>query len=401
MLKEQQRMKPKNLNLLFIIFLFFACNNKKTENSEVVLQNSTTLPENTEHIKDPNPKILFDLINNKKETTHNLPKDFDFSNNYTEKELKALNLDPEKIAANEYYFLSVQEFLKEDIEGLSFQIYYKHFYGNQLEKILRVERPDTTFHITLSGKYSNGMYGQTLSTQFINNNEFREVRSKTKMVKDDTHFMAYYIDSVWTFYYYNNRLDLTKNTEVSSKYYKEIKENPETGKQDTLFEEIVSLGKIQNTEILYGVSYVPDFGNLPETITIYSKSKNEKTRLEIIETAGAYIDDVEMFTVDKNQFIYIKMMETSGNSYSHFYALDMKKMVVNKVEQDYGNSKFPDSLQIHKGYGITKDVDNKFKSGGILRSDNKSYYFESEHKMTKENGKFVLKCINTKINSSE
>src|SRR5690606_9403575 len=133
----------------------------------------------------------------------------------------------------------------------------------------------------------------TLSTEFRRDNNFREVRSKTQMIKDDPSFMAYYIDSVSTFYYYNNRFDLRKNTEFSSRYYKEIKENLETGKRDTLFEMINSLGKIQNTEFLYGISYVPNFGNLPETITIYSKNKKKKTRLKSIETGGVYIDNTE------------------------------------------------------------------------------------------------------------
>lgn len=387
-------------NILYIfLFVFLTCNNKKTETTKTV---SEVVSEEVKPIENIRPKTLFDLIRNKKETAHNLPKDFDFSKNYTEKELKALHLDPAKIDANEYYFLSEQKFLEEEIEGLSFQIYYRHFYGNQLEKILRVQRADTVFDITLAGKYSNGSDGSTLSTEFRGDNRFREVRSKTQMIKDDPHFMAYYIDSVGTFYNYNHRLDLTEDTKFSSRYYQEIKENPETGKRDTLFEAIASLGKIQNTEFLYGVSYVPNFGNLPETITIYSKNKNEKTRLEIIETNGAYIDDVELFTIDKNHFIYIGMFETSGMAHSRFYAVDTKKMVLSEVEQDYyGDFKLPDSLEVHKGFGIAKDKDNKFISGASLRSENGRYYLESEHKMTKENGKFVLKCIRTEIHSND
>jgi len=392
-------------NLLYIfLFIFFGCNHKKSENTEPVLEVSTVVSEEKKTVENHQPKTLFDLIHNKKETTYNLPKDFDFSKNYTEKELKALDLDPVKIGADEYYFLSEQDFLEEDIKGLSFQIYYRHFYGNQLEKILRVQRTDTGFDITLAGKYSNGSDDSTLSTEFRRDNNFREVRSKTQMIKDDPNFMAYYIDSVSTFYYYNDRFDLTENTEFSLRYYKEIKENPETGKRDTLFEMINSLGKIQNTEFLYGISYVPNFGNLPETITIYSKNKNEKTRLETIEANGAYIDDVELFTNDKNHFIEVRMMETSGNSYSYFYAVDMKKMVLSEVEQDYGNFKLPDSLSIYKGYGITKQKDNKFTSGSFLRSENgsvKEYYLENEHKMIKENNKFVLKCISTEITPTD
>lgn len=394
-------MKPKTLHLLFAVFLFFACNNKREEKSEAVLQDSTSLSEDREHSKEPNPKTLFDLIIIKKETAHNLPKNFDFSKNYTENELKALNLDPEKITANEYYFLSEQQFLKEDIEGLTFQIYYKHYYGNQLEKILRVQRADTVFDITLAGSYSNGLDGSTLSTEFTNDTTFKESLVNIQTVKDEQYTTAYNIDSLITFYWYNNRFDLVKNVDYTFRWYKEVTTNPETGEQDTLLEQMNSLGKIQNTEFLSGVSYTQYNTNLPETITLYSKNKNTRNKLETIETWGAYIDSINLFSIAKNHFIYIKMMETSGNSYSYFFALDMRKMTLNKVEQDYGNSKFPDSLQIHKGFGITKQADNKFTSGGILRSENKSYYFESEHKMTKENGKFILKCISTKITPAD
>ena len=344
---------------------------------------------------------LFNLIKNKKETAHNLPKDLDFSSNYTEKELKALNLDPDTISANEYYFLSGQEFLKEDIEGLSFQIYYKHFYGNQLEKILRVQRPDTVFDIILSGQYSNGMDGSTLSTEFRNDFRFKESKADIQTVKDEQYSTAYYIDSLITFYKYNSRLDFTKDIDYSYRWYKEITTNPETGKRDTLLEQMSSLGTIQTTEFLTGISYVPNFGNLPETITIYSKNNNTRTKLETIETGGAYIDLIELFTLYKNHFIYIEMMETSGNSYSYFFAIDTRKMTLKKVEQDFDNYKFTDSLQVHKGYGITKEADNTFKSGGILRSENRSFYFEREHKMIKVNGQFVLKSISTEITPTD
>lgn len=160
-----------------------------------------------------------------------------------------------------------------------------------------------------------------------------------------------------------------------------------------------SLGKIQNTEFLSGVSYADYNKNLPETITIYSKNKETRTKLKTIETTGAYIDAMELFSLNKNHFIYINMSETSGITYSHIFNVDSKTKILNKVEQDYGNSKFPDSLQIFKGFGVTKDAENNFTSGGTLRSDNgRVYYFESKHKMIKENGKFILKCIDTKMN---
>jgi len=382
-------------NLIYILFIIiFACNLKKSENTEPVLDVSEEKP-----IENHQPKTLFDLIRNKKETAYNLPKDFDFSKNYTEKELKALELDPSKIGADEYYFLSDQDFLEKEIEGLSFQIYYRHSYGNQLEKILRVQRIDTVFDITLAGKYSNGSEGSTFSTEFRNDKRFKKSWADIKMVKDEADIRAYYIDSIWTFYHYDNHLNLTENTEFSSKYYKAIKENPETGKRDTLFERIVSLGKIQNTEFLYGISYANYSKNLPETISIYSKNKETIKQLEALEVLGAYIDDVEMFTIDKTHFIYIEFFETSGNAYSDFFAVNSRTMTLNEVEQNHSYSKLPDSLQIFKGYGIIKDAEDNFTSGYTLRSDSdRTYYYEEKFQLVKENGKFVFKSIDTILN---
>lgn len=386
--------------ILFFSFCFLSCNNKKTKSS--VVEKSMLVSKQSEPNETTQSKNLFDLIQNKKETVQGLPKDFDFSKNYTDKELKSLNLDPTKIDVNEYYFLSQQNFLKEEVEGLTFQIYYKHLYGYQLEKILRVQRTDTVFDIILSGKYSNGSDGSTLSTEFRSDNLFQKSRADIKIVKDDPHFMAFCIDSVWTFYQYNNRFDLMKNTEHSSKYYKEITENSETGKRDTLLQKINSLGKIKNIEFISGVSYDKYYTNLPEKITIYSKNKNLRTKLETIITAGAYIEKIELFSISNDYFINIELFETSGMAYSYFYAVDKKKMILNKVEVDNENFILPDSLSIHKGFGILREADNRFVSGGQLRSENaKEYYLEKEYKMLKENNAFVLKCISMEIYSTD
>lgn len=390
--------------ILFFGFCFLGCNNNNNNNKpkSYAVEKSMPVFKKPEPNETTQSKNLFDLIQNKKETAQDLPKDFDFSRNYTDAELKTLNLDPTKIDATEYYFLSEQKFLKEEVEGLSFQIYYKHLYGYLLEKIVRVQRTDTVFDIILSAIYSNGSDGSTLSTEFRSNNLFQKSWADVKTVKDEPYLMAYYIDSVWTYYQYNDRLDLIKNTELSAKYYKEITENPETGKRDSLFQKINPLGKIKNTEFFSGVSYADYNKNLPETITIYSKNKETKTELETIETWGAYIHSMELFTLNKNHFIYIEMFETSGNSYSYFFSVDTETMTLDNVELEYANSKIPDTLQIFKGYGIMKEANNKFTSGGILRSENGgSYYFVSKHKMTEENGKFILKCIDTKINPKD
>lgn len=348
-------------------------------------------------------ETLFNLINNKKETAHNLPKDFDFSKNYTEKELEALNLDPSKIDANEYYFMSGQKFLKEEVDGLSFLIYYKNFYGNQLEKILRVHRKDTVFDIVLAGRYSNGSDGSTLSTEFTNDFTFKTSLANITTIKDEPSATAIIIDSLFVFYDYNKDLDFVKNRDYSWKFYEEIKENPETGEKDTLFQNMNLIGKVQNTEFLSGITYTKFNSSLPQTIRLYSKNKNNLSQLTRIENTGAYINSKEIFTVDGNYFISIKMGETSGITYSHFFGVNTKTMTLSEVEQDYGNFKLPDSLQYHKGYGITRQADNRFISGSRLRSEenDNEYYLEREHKMTKENGKFVLKCISTEITPTD
>lgn len=390
----------KNLFYILIFLSFLSCKNSKRIENSVMEQSKEIVSEDELVTVENKPKTIFERIQIKKENPQNIPEDFDFSKNYTEKELKVLNLNPNEINSDEYYFLSEQKFLEEDIEGISFRMYYRHFYGNQAEKILRVQRRDTIFDIILAGQYSNGSDGSTLSTEFRIDNRFRKAWTDVRTVKDEPNSVAYDIDSLWTFYHYNDRFDLAEETKFSSKYYKQITKNPETGKQDTLFEQITSLGKIRNTELIYGVSYIKIAKNhtIPEAIRFYTKHKNTKTKLKTFEVISGHIDNVELFTIGNDYFIYVRLMETSGNSHSYFYAVDIQKMILNEVEEDYGNFKIPDSLEIHKGFGISREKDNRFISGSRLRSKNTGeYYLEEEYKMIKKNNKFVLKCISAEI----
>lgn len=343
---------------------------------------------------------LFHLIKNKKEIADDLPRNFDFSENFTEKEREALNLQPEKIGSNEYYFLSDQKFLKEEIEDISFQIYYRNFYGNQLEKILRVKRTDTIYDITLSGIYSNGLDSSSLLTEFRNDMRFKKSWADLITVKDEPNIRAYNIDSIWTFYHFDNQLNLTKETASSSRYYKEIKENPETGKQDTLLEEMFSLGKINERQLVCGIIYSNYRNTLPEKISIYSVNDNQRKLLESFVNAGAYIDKMELFSLEGNQFINLSFSETSGIHYGIFYAVDSTTITLNKIKQNYINVNIPDSLQVFKGFGIMRNKENKFISGATLGSETsgRTYHFQEEHKLVKENGEFVFKSIDTLLN---
>ncbi len=156
------------IKLLFLIFIFGCKNqpNSKIETLSVI---------KTENSKKQSTESIFDLIINKKESPKNFPDSiaykFDFSKRFTKKEISELNLDTTKIDLNEYYFLTNQRFLKKQIDLISFSIYYKHQYGDQLEKILKIKKKNSNFDLILAMEGGDS-FSHNISTEFINDSTF-------------------------------------------------------------------------------------------------------------------------------------------------------------------------------------------------------------------------------------
>jgi hypothetical protein len=146
---------------------------------------------------------IFDLIVSKKETPQNFPDSiaykFDFSRRFTEKEITALNLDTTKIHLNQHFFLSNQKFLKKQVDSISFLVYHKHQYGDELSKILRVKRKDTVFDLTLAVEGGDGNDHYEIETEFINDSIF--VSKNTASSGDIVYSKNNGYESVYEYYY--------------------------------------------------------------------------------------------------------------------------------------------------------------------------------------------------------
>ena len=212
------------IKLIFLIFIF-GCKNQTN-------RKIASLPEiKTENSENQSTETIFDLIINKKESPKSFPDSiaykFDFSKRFTEKEVSVLNLDTTKIDLSEYYFLTNQKFLKKEIDSISFLIYYKHQYGDQLEKILRVNRKDTVFDITLSMQGGDS-FSQSVSTEFVSDSIFKE--TFTHKVGDIIYSedngkhstYEYYCDSIISRYKYDKFLNLKLLQKDTLQFSKQI-----------------------------------------------------------------------------------------------------------------------------------------------------------------------------------
>jgi hypothetical protein len=163
-------------------------------------------------------------------------------------------------------------------------------------------------------------------------------------------------------------------------------------------------GKINNHEIIYDIKYTNFNNNLPEYLTFYIKENEEKHEMFKLETSGAYIGEIECFKVNNDDFIYVRLDETSGIQYGAFYSIDIINKKAKKVIQDFGNYKIPSKLENYSGFGILKDKENNFHSGLLLRTkeNNERYVLTRTHKLVlNENKEFVLKVVDNKLTGGQ
>ena len=165
---------------------------------------------------------LFHLIRNKQEIPDNLPKKPENLERLRKEAVSRLKLNPEKIKPYEEYFLEEYPFLNANIENLDLQIYYHVQHGNALFKKLRINQENTRFDIVLSANIPNGLNGQTISTEFINDSIFIENRVFEKTLKDDTEMMEYAYDSIVTKYHYDSKLNFRQISKDTFNYNIEI-----------------------------------------------------------------------------------------------------------------------------------------------------------------------------------
>jgi hypothetical protein len=393
--------------LLYIILIsaFVACKEKPQNiqrDIQKVDKDEKGIHEEEIQIKENAAISVFDLIKNKKESPENFPEKFDFSKNYTSKVVEKLGLDTNKIGANEYYFLTGQKFLKKKIKGFEFNIYYKHIYGVQLQKILRIEKTDTVLNKTLAMKSGDGQSSRRLSTAFINDSVFVEYMVRQQTLRDEPSVMEHAYDSIVTTYCYDNQFVFQKTAQDTFHYSKEIIYksrikwvNLKVYSEPFYFQE----------EVCVWEYLIEHYHYMPNSWVSYKQNLiNKKTGKSIMDGTGL---NVEMFsslselfnrppdytpTLDVNFDGYIDI--TLSNNVKSGSAGEFIDSYVYKPEKNLF-----EYSQLHSGYYLTVDEKNKVlrKSssggGGLL---NKEFVYFDE----KSNLKFISKFKSDYRNSN-
>ncbi|MEM1336308.1 MAG: DUF1573 domain-containing protein [Bacteroidota bacterium] len=346
---------------------------------------------------------FFDLLRKKKYVSDTLrKKHFDFSKRFTKKEIVALNLDTTKLDLNTYYVLADEKFLKEQTDSVFFLMYYRHTYGDQLEKIVRIKRKDTVFDLTLSMIGGDGLDSYAKSTEFVNDSIFRVTSIESIALADDTYYMVDWIESIVTKYIYNQKLDLKEISKDTFNYRSEVTTNQFTGKREVLTETIRKLGTINQTKMFYGFHNFSS--SYTDRISLYKKKGDGLIPLIRFDSGSALLQESKLVWLNQQPFVYFSFSETSGASYGTLYAIDKNISNANTVKYDYGDSEVADSLEVRNGTGPLLDDTNKVSSFSLLISKNSGirYGLTREFELVKiGDNSFVLKLVQQNIKELE
>lgn len=170
----------------------------------------------------------YDFIANKVELSTDLPS-FNSIIWNNENVLYVLKKDTSIMEPNEYYswggdfFWGVYFYSSEDSKNLhpDFYMYYRHKYGDEISKYLRVTRSDTVFDILLACQGGDS-WCYSVSTEFMNDSIFKKINIQKETIIDDTHIMAYATDSIITIYNYDKDFNFIEIKKDSFHIYNEF-----------------------------------------------------------------------------------------------------------------------------------------------------------------------------------
>lgn len=298
-----------------MLILIFGCqNNQKKADVHNEIKDDTIIQQdrNEKAKQKKSNESIFDLIINKRESPESYPDSiaykFDFSKRFTEKEISILNLDTTKLGLNDYYFLTDEKFLKNKLDSISFIIYYKHMYGDELSKILHIKRKDSVFDLPLS--ISGGdVSSYKLLTEFINDSIFIKTYTHKQTAIDNAHLMAYATDSIITKYHYDENLNVEEikkdSFHIYKKYptfYKNLK-----GKTFKTFSEIFSINGMK-CQWEYQVKYTDE------------TNKNSKEYLvnTISQKLISWKTKELLLNLDLSKFIYLPPKSIAELEYNKY-----------------------------------------------------------------------------------
>ncbi len=364
------------------IILLLGCKNQERKKAE--FKGTKTI-----EIEKPQFKSIYDLIINKTEKPNNSSKQFDYSKNYTEKELSGLNLDSTKIGPNEYYFLTDKKFLRKNLKGVDFKIYYQLLYGALSQKILRIERKDSIFDRVLSATIGDGQNVIEISTEFENDSIFKETFVRTETILDDRYLVANEVDSTVKIYVYNQKFNFQEKQVDSFKI-----RNSEF--VDYPVEEIHSNYQISYKDSLDLLLFwrKTAFSSLDTINANFSNSKIESLLYEYFDGKGGISVGGVHYSPDSLFKIYVVRGESCGAYCNPFWKSEIvlaNKQIINNLEfKDIENIYLmPDGkyLIIEKSFGRPASVYTETTKSATLISfqGNKINYHPFDYNYPKYN----------------
>lgn len=162
----------------------------------------------------------FDFISQKNEHPSLMKIKIDIKNWNDENTLRTLKLNSNNIASNVYYKLantseSFNDFHISELDRtgrssrLNFIAYYRHSYGDQLEKIVRIESKDRSHDLVLCMEGGDS-FTQRISTQFVNDSIFKETFVTIQSNHETGNDLEEVVDSVVTTSKYNKSFEFTE-----------------------------------------------------------------------------------------------------------------------------------------------------------------------------------------------
>ncbi len=172
---------------------------------------------------------FFNLIVSKKESYEQLPV-FDSKLWNDENLLTILNKQMNNMEPNEYYFRG-DDFLKTTLiqdetsenSNLDFLLYYRHKYGDEISKYLRIIKGDTAFDLLLSCSGGDS-WTYKVSTEFVNDSIFTSTLINEESYLEIGEKLETKVDSIVCVFKYNKAFDFREIRKDTITYIRKIKQ---------------------------------------------------------------------------------------------------------------------------------------------------------------------------------
>lgn len=291
-------MIPKTTIVLLSTLLIWSCKNEPKSKKETISQQYAQR-------EDKNP--IYDLIIRKKETGENLATEFSYDSISSLTEHEKSNFKKTGLENGDY--LTSMNFLEKAIDSIDFKVYYKISYGSELEKLVRIKREDTVFDLSLAFTGGDGGQSWLGDTQFLNDSIFQKINVFTETAIDNTHLMAYNIDSIITKYQYDSNLNFREIKKDSFRVYKEFPTYHKNLK-DSIFKTWSDIFKVNGIDCRW------------EYEVKYTDETNENSKALLVNLVSQKLHEWRtkdlMLELDLSKFAYIPPKNISKLEYNKY-----------------------------------------------------------------------------------